>query len=92
VLNRYAGSYQLPEGQIVQIKNERGHLALSFGEGSQMALIYGGKPIITLYAASERDFYATAQFFNIHFENAPGKPPGFWLESYYEKQFVKKIK
>jgi predicted alpha/beta superfamily hydrolase len=92
VLNSYAGTYQLPDGQIVQIKNEHGHLALSFGGDSQMALIYGGKPIITLYAASEKDFYATAQFLNIHFENEPGKPQGFWLETYLDKQFVKKTK
>lgn len=80
VLNSYAGTYQLPDGRTMQLKNENGQLALYFGSNR----------IFTLYAASEKDFYATAHFLNIHFENAPGKPPGFWLETYGNKQFVKK--
>ncbi len=80
VLNSYAGTYQLPDGRTTQLKNENGQLALYFGSNR----------IFTLYAASEMDFYATAQFFNIHFENASGKLPGFWLETFGNKQFVKK--
>jgi Domain of unknown function (DUF3471) len=80
VLNSYAGTYQLPDGRTMQLKNENG----------QLALYFGGNRIFTLYAASEKDFYATAQFLNIHFENEPGKPQGFWLETYCDKQFVKK--
>jgi predicted alpha/beta superfamily hydrolase len=80
VLNSYAGTYQLPDGRTIQLKNENGQLALWFG----------GNRIYTLYAASEKDFYATAEFLNIHFENEPGKPPGFWLENFREKQYVKK--
>jgi predicted alpha/beta superfamily hydrolase len=80
VLNNYAGTYQLPDGRTMQLKDENGQLALYFGSNR----------IFTLYAASEKDFYATAEFFNIHFENASGKPPGFWLETYRNKQFVKK--
>jgi predicted alpha/beta superfamily hydrolase len=80
VLNSYAGTYQLPDGRTMQLKNENGQLALWFG----------GNRIYNLYAASEKDFYATAEFLNIHLENAPGKPPGFWLENYRDKQFVKK--
>lgn len=80
VLNSYAGTYQLPDGRTMQLKNENGQLALYFGSNR----------IFTLYAAGEKDFYATAQFLNIHFENAPNKPPGFWLETYRDKQFIKK--
>jgi predicted alpha/beta superfamily hydrolase len=80
VLNSYAGTYQLPDGQTMQLKNENGQLALYFDSNW----------IFVLYAASEKDFYATAQFLNIHFENEPGKPQGFWLETYRDKQFVKK--
>ncbi|GAA0534598.1 alpha/beta hydrolase [Chitinophaga japonensis] len=80
VLNSYAGTYQLPDGRTMQLKNENGQLALYFGSNR----------IFTLYAASEKDFYATAQFLNIRFEDAPGKPPGFWLETYRDKQFIKK--
>ncbi len=80
VLNSYAGTYQLPDGRTMQLKNEHG----------QLALYYGSNRIFTLYAANEKDFYATAEFSNFHFENAPGKPPGCWLETYRYKQFVKK--
>jgi predicted alpha/beta superfamily hydrolase len=80
LLNSYAGTYQLPDGLTMQLKNENGQLALYFGSNG----------IFTLYAASEKDFYATAQFLNIHFENEPGKPRGFWWETYRDKQFVKK--
>ena len=80
VLNSYTGTYQLPDGRTIQLKNERGQLALHFGSSR----------IFTLYAASEKDFYATAEFLNIHFENAPGNPPGLWLETFRYKQFVKK--
>jgi predicted alpha/beta superfamily hydrolase len=80
VLNSYAGTYQLPDGRTMQLKNDHGQLAVYFGNNR----------IFTLYAASEKDFYATAQFLNIHFETAPGKPPGFWLETFRDKQFIKK--
>jgi hypothetical protein len=80
VLNSYAGTYQLPDGRTLQLKNENG----------QLALYSGSNQLFTLYAASEKDFYATAQFLNIHFDNEPGKPQGFWLETYGDKQFVKK--
>jgi predicted alpha/beta superfamily hydrolase len=80
LLDSYAGTYQLSDGQTIQLKHENG----------QLALYIGGNRICTLYAANVNDFYATAQFLNIHFENEPGKPRGFWLETYRDKQFVKK--
>lgn len=79
VLNRYIGIYQLPDGRTLQLKNEHEQL-----------MLYFGNQVFTLYAATEMDFYATAQFLNIHFENATGKPTGFWMETYGNKQFVKK--
>jgi hypothetical protein len=90
VLNSYAGTYLLPDGRTIQLKNENGHLALYFNEDAQLVLLFGSNRIFPLYAASEKDFYATALFLNIHFENEAGKPQGFWLETYREKLFVKK--
>ena len=87
VLNNYAGTYQLPDSRTLQLKNENGQLAFYLNETGQLAIYFGS---FKLYAASEKDFYATAQFLNIHFENATGKPPGFWLETYRDKQFIKK--
>jgi len=81
VLNSYAGTYQLPDGRTMQLRNENGQLAVYFGNNR----------IFTLYAAGEKYFYATAHFLNVHFENAPRKPPGFWWETYRDKQFIKKI-
>jgi predicted alpha/beta superfamily hydrolase len=80
VLNSYTGAYQLPDGRIMQLKNENGQLAIYFGSDR----------IFSLYAASEKDFYSTSEFLNLHFENAPGKPSGFWLETFRDKQFIKK--
>jgi pimeloyl-ACP methyl ester carboxylesterase len=80
MLNSYTGTYQLPDGRNIRLKNEDG----------QLALYFGGNRIYTLYAASEKDFYTTAEFVNIHFENEPGRKPGFWLETFREKQFVKR--
>jgi hypothetical protein len=80
VLNSYTGTYQLPDGRSMQLKNENGQLALYFGSNR----------IFTLYASSEKDFYTTAEFSNFHFENAPDKPQGFWLETFRDKVFVKK--
>jgi len=80
VLNSYAGTYEIPDGRTMQLNSEHG----------QLALYFDGTRIFTLYAASEKDFYTTAESLNIHFENAPGKPPGFWLETYRGKQFIKK--
>lgn len=82
LLNRYAGIYQFPDGKIIQLKNENG----------QLALYSGSNRIFILYAANEVDFYTTTDFLNIHFENSPGKPQGLWLETYRDKQFVRKTK
>jgi predicted alpha/beta superfamily hydrolase len=90
VLNNYAGTYQLPDGRTLQLKNENGQLTLYLNENGLLARFYGSPRIFALYAASEKDFYATAEFLNIHFQNAPGKPPAFWLETYRDKQFAKK--
>jgi hypothetical protein len=81
VLNTYAGTYELPDGKKIQLKNENGQLALYVDQNR----------IFTLYAASENDFYTTAQFLNIHFKNEQGKPEGFWSETFGNApQFIKK--
>jgi predicted alpha/beta superfamily hydrolase len=81
VLNTYAGTYELPDGKKVELKNENGQLAIY----SDQARIF------TLYAASETDFYTTAQFLNIRFKNEQGKVEGLWVETYGSTpQFVKK--
>ena len=81
VLNTYAGTYELPDGKKVQLKNENGQLA-AYTDQTR---------IFILYAASEKDFYTNTQFLNIRFKDEQGKPEGFWMETYGNAaQFVKK--
>jgi len=80
VLNTYAGTYELPDGQKVLLKNENGQLAL-YSDQTR---------IFTLYAASEKEFYTTAQYLNIRFKNEQGKLEGFWSETFGNTQFAKK--
>ena len=80
VLNKYAGTYQTPNGNKIEIKNEDGKLALYFSPTNKYIL----------YSASETDFYSTSEFFNIEFKTDNGKPTGFQLNRYGNSQFMKK--
>ena len=80
VLNKYVGSYQSPNGNKIDIKNEDGKLALYFSPTNKYVL----------YSASETDFYSTSEFFNLEFKNVGGKPTGFQLNRYNNSQFISK--
>jgi predicted alpha/beta superfamily hydrolase len=81
VLNKYIGSYQSASGNKVDIKNEDGKLALYFSPNNKYVL----------YSASETDFYASSEFFNLEFKNEGGKPSGFQFNRYNNSQFMTKI-
>jgi hypothetical protein len=55
--------YQSPTGTRVDIKNEEGKLALYFSSTNKYVL----------YTASETDFYATSEFFNLRFKEMKGQ-------------------
>ena len=80
VLNKYVGTYQSSTGNKVDIKNEEGKLALYFSPTNKYVL----------YSASETDFYATSEFFNLEFKNEAGKPSGFQFNRYNNSQFMTK--
>jgi len=81
VLNKYVGSYQSPNGNKIDIKNEDGKLVLYFSPSNKYVL----------YTASETDFYSTSEFFNLEFKNEAGKPSGFQFNRYNNSQFMTKI-
>ncbi|MEI9806920.1 MAG: alpha/beta hydrolase-fold protein [Bacteroidota bacterium] len=80
LINKYTGAYETSNGNKVELKNENGSLSLYFSLTNKY----------TLYAASETDFYSTAEFFAIHFSTNNGNLPGFQLERYGNTQFIKK--
>lgn len=80
VLNKFVGSYQTPNGNKIDIKNEDGKLALYFSPNNKYVL----------YSASETDFYSSSEFFNLEFKNESGKTTGFQLNRYNNTQFMTK--
>lgn len=74
VLEKYTGLYE-SAGNRIEIRNEEGRLLFYFSPTHKYSL----------YAATETDFYSTAEFFNIHFNNQ-----GFELEQYGRKQSFRK--
>jgi len=80
LMNKYVGFYQQAGGNKMEIKNEDGKLVLYFSLNNKYVL----------FAASETEFYATAEFLNIHFEFGVEKAVGFQLERYGGTQFIKK--
>jgi predicted alpha/beta superfamily hydrolase len=81
VLNKYVGSYQSPDGNKVDVKNEDGKLALYFSATNKYVL----------YSASETGFYSTSEYFNLEFKNQEGKTSGFQFNRYNNSQFMTKI-
>jgi predicted alpha/beta superfamily hydrolase len=80
VLNQYAGKYQLPDGNTIELKNENGQLVFYFSPTYKYEL----------FAASESEFYSTTDFFKMFFKTTGGKITGFELQRYGNIQFVKK--
>ena len=81
ILMKYVGSYQSPNGNKIDIKNEDGKLALYFSPTNKYVL----------YTASETDFYSTSEFFNLEFRTHRGSVEGFQLNRYNNSEFMTKI-
>lgn len=58
VLDKYTGKYQLSNGSTSEIKREN----------SQLFLYASPNDKFPLFAASEKEFYSTSQYLNIHFK------------------------
>jgi predicted alpha/beta superfamily hydrolase len=82
LLNTYAGNYEMPNGNKLEIKNENNQLAIYFNSTNKYIL----------FAADETNFYSTNEFFNMHFKMGSGSIEGFQLDRYGNTQFLKKIK
>lgn len=80
IINKYVGTYQAPNGNKIELKNEDGKLALYFSANNKYSL----------FAISETAFYSTSEFFNLEFKNEGGKPGGFQLNRYNNSQFLTK--
>jgi predicted alpha/beta superfamily hydrolase len=83
VLDKYKGIYKFNDGNTVEVKEEDGMLVSYFN----------GNKLDELHAASESDFYSTAEFLNVRFKkNENGNVSGFYVDRYGSSQFVTKIK
>ena len=81
VLNKYVGTYKTDDGMSVRVKSE-----------DQVLVAYANNSRLPFYATSEKDFYSTAGFINVHFKtDEKGVVSGFQLDTYGATQFVKKI-
>lgn len=81
VLNKYTGTYESPNGNKIEIKNENNGLAIYFGNNNRYQL----------YVAGENELYSNNEFLNIHFKTTGGKVEGFQLDRYGSSQFLKKV-
>lgn len=79
-LTQYVGQYALPNGSMIQLKEETGALVLYFGMSGKYPL----------KADSEKDFYATSEFFNLTFHYSGDVITGFQLNRYNNSQFATK--
>jgi predicted alpha/beta superfamily hydrolase len=83
LLKAYAGTYSLPNGNVLQIELE----------GNQLILCFSANNKFSLKAETEKDFYSTAEFLNIRFMQSSDKGvPGFRLERYGLTQMAYKVK
>ena len=81
VLRKYAGKYQPASGNSIEIKIENNRLVCYLSTTHKYFL----------YAATESDYYATSEFFNLHFTKANAKIEGFQFERYGKNEFVKRV-
>ncbi|ULC60832.1 hypothetical protein MBM09_07485 [Flaviramulus sp. BrNp1-15] len=81
ILNNYAGIYQFENGDTFEIKKEDNQLKLYFSENNSIPLL----------ANTEKHFYATFSFFNIHFKENNDHVEGLDLITYGNTQTLKKI-
>jgi predicted alpha/beta superfamily hydrolase len=81
ILNKYVGKYQFGQGNPIEIKLENNGLAFYLSPNNKNIL----------YTASESDYYATSEFFNIHFITNDGKVSGLKLDRYGRTDTAKKM-
>jgi hypothetical protein len=81
VLIKYAGTYELPGGNKIELKNENSKLTWYFSPQSKIELL----------ANTETHLYATHEFFNMYFKIINGKVEGFEWSRYGNTQFIKKL-
>lgn len=82
IIKEYLGIYQLPNGNAVEIKWEDKQLNLYLSPNNKYSLL----------AATQRDFYSTAEFLNVRFQQDGNKGiTGFQLERFGGTQFVKRL-
>lgn len=82
VLSKYAGTYEFDNGNKVEIKNEDNKLYWYFSPQNKFPLLVN----------TESHFYATHQFFNIHFNLENDVIKGFDLIRYGGAQTLNRIK
>lgn len=82
VLNKYAGSYKTQNGNNVELKNENSQLVLYISPNNKYPL----------YAASETDFYSTAELLNIHFKIINNTVDGAQADRFGGSQYFTKVK
>jgi len=81
-LNKYVGAYATGNGNQIEIKNE----------DSQLTWYYSPQNKFTIFADTQKHFYATHEFFNLYFNLTNGKITGFDLLRYGTTQVFNKIK
>lgn len=81
LLDRYSGTYELPDGGQIQLKRE----------GNGLIWYFSASNSIPLLADTDTHLYATYQFFNLYFKTGAGAVQGFEWVRYGNRQFVKKI-
>lgn len=81
LLNKYAGTYQMQNGNKIELKKE----------GEKLYWYYSLQNKIQLYANTEEHLYALHEFFNIYFVETANKVEGFQWVRYGSTIFLKKI-
>lgn len=80
-LEKYTGTYQLPNGSTIELKIEDKELYWFSGPQNKTRLL----------ANTIHHFYATHEFFNLYFKINTSKVEGFDWTRYGSTQFIKKI-
>lgn len=81
LLKKYAGTYQQPNGNKIELKQE----------GDKLVWYYSPQNKIELFANTTKHLYAVHEFFNIHFKEMNAVIEGFSWVQYGNTQFVKKL-
>jgi predicted alpha/beta superfamily hydrolase len=83
LLQKYVGTYELPNKNTVEVKLENNQLVVYLSPNNKY----------TLHAATETNFYSTAEFLNVRFDvDASDKTTGLHVEGYGSTQTARKVK